>query len=201
MTTDRLAQLESDKPAALNAEIAKLRAERPAPPLPPVKDEGVRVVPILTEPSSLPRLKEVERLYNAVRGLSPWPEALVDRYDDARPFRGFSSALRWVQSMPRADRPNGKVALSYWIDCGKNRRRDRNCMTSDLSANALVLAVFAAGDVCYCPANSQLGVVWEIGLLEYGGRAAAPDAWRRVMREGGSATPCRRRHRRVGWRR
>ena len=60
-------------------------------------------------------------------------------------------------------------------------------MTSDLSANALVLAVFAAGDVCYCPANSQLGVVWEIGLLEYGGRAAAPDAWRRVMREGGSA--------------
>ena len=108
MTTDRLAQLEA-KAAALNAEIAKLRAERPAPPLPPVKDEGVRVVPILTEPSSLPRLKEVERLYNAVRGLSPWPEALVDRYDDARPFRGFSSALRWVQSMPRAE---GRTAKS-----------------------------------------------------------------------------------------
>ena len=182
--TDRLAQLEAQA-ASLNAEIAKLKAERPAPP-PLVKDE-VRIVPLLAEPSSLPNLKEMEKLFNCVKSLSPWPEALHDRYDETRPLRGFGSAFRWVQSMPRSDRPNGKVALSFWTDCCKNWLRDRNCMTSDLSVNGLVLACFAAGDVCYCPANFQLGVLWEVGLLEYGGRAASPDAWRKIMREGASA--------------
>ena len=43
MSTDRLAQLEAQA-ASLNAEIAKLRAERPAAPPPsPPRAEGVRM--------------------------------------------------------------------------------------------------------------------------------------------------------------
>ena len=173
MMTDRIAALEAQI-TSMQVELAKLKVEQPAPPK--VEEEGVRVITLLPEPSDLPNLREMEKLYAAVRGLSPWPEALVDRYDDGRPFRGFSSALRWVQSMPRAERPNGRVAMSYWIDCCKNWLRDRNCMASDLSVNGLVLACFAAGDVCYCPANSQLGVVWEVGIPRI--RWQAGKSWR-----------------------
>jgi hypothetical protein len=184
--TDRLAELEA-KAFALNAEIAALKAGRTAPP-PPVRDEGVvRVVPLLIERNDMPTLREMEKLYSAVKALSPWPQTLVDRFDDSRPFRGFASCFRWLANMPRADRPNGKVALSYWMDVCRGWLRARNSVASDLDANALVLAVLASGDVPYCPANAQLGVTWEIALLEYGGKPANADAWRRVLKEGASA--------------
>jgi hypothetical protein len=187
MTTDRLAQLEAQA-ATLNAEIAALKAGRAAPPPPPPKDEGARVVPILAERTDgMPSLKELERLYAAVRNLSPWPEALVDRYDDGRPFRAFSVSFRWLMNVPRSDRPNGKVALSYWLDTCRTWLRARNAMTSDLNVNALILACYACGDVAYCPADPQLGVTWEIGILEYGGRPADPAAWRRILTGGASA--------------
>jgi hypothetical protein len=121
-----------------------------------------------------------------VRNLSPWPQTLVDRFDDNRPFRGFSSAFRWLANVPRTDRPNGKVALSYWMDVCRGWLRARNSVASDLDANALILAVLASGDVAYCPANHQLGAVWELGLVEFGGRPASPDGWKRILREGAS---------------
>jgi hypothetical protein len=184
--TDRLAQLEAQA-ATLNAEIAKLRAERPAPP-PPVKDvREVSVTAVLDERSDLPDLKQMQKLFAIVKPLSPWPSALHDRFDEHRPFRAFSSTLRWMMNVPRADRPNGKVALSYWLDVARGWLRARNSVASDLDANALILAVLASGDVAYCPANHQLGAVWELGLVEFGGRPASPDGWKRILREGASA--------------
>jgi len=184
--TDRIAALEAQA-AAITAEIAKLKAERPAAPPPPPRDE-VRIVAINDERSDgMPTLRELEKLYAAVRTLSPWPEALVDRYDDHRPFRGFSSAFRWVQNMPRAERPNGRVALSFWIDVCRSWLRARDSVASDLGANALILACYACGDISYCPADLQLGVTWEIGIIEYGGRPADPTAWRRILTGGASA--------------
>jgi hypothetical protein len=148
----------------------------------------VRVLQLNNEiTSGMPNLRGMERLYAAVRNLSPWPEALRDRYDDGRPFRAFSSCFRWIMNVPRADRPNGKVALSYWIDVCQTWLRARNSVGSDLNVNALILATFAVGDVHYCPADPQLGVTWEIGLLEYGGRAATPDAWRKILAGGAAA--------------
>jgi hypothetical protein len=182
--TDRIAALET-KIAEAQAEIAALKAGKAAsPPLPP-RDE-VRIVPLLTERSDLPTLREMEKLYSAVKALSPWPSALTDRFDDSRPFRGFTSAFRWLANVPRTDRPNGKVALSYWMDVCRGWLRARNSVASDLDANALILAVLAS-DVAYCPANPQLGVVWELGLVEFGGKPASPDAWRRILTGGASA--------------
>jgi hypothetical protein len=197
ITDNRIAELE----AKLNAAQAELQAlksgksgkvDMDAMPssqalttAPEKRD--VSVTAVLNERTDLPNLRELEKLYAAVRHLSPWPEALHDRYDDGRPFRGFSSAFRWVQNMPRADRPNGRVALSYWQDVASHWLRARNAMTSDPGVNSLVLACLAAGDVVYCPANAQLGVTWELGLLEFGGKPASPDAWRRVM-AGGAAS-------------
>jgi hypothetical protein len=148
----------------------------------------VRVLQINNEiTSGMPNLRELEKLYSIVRNLSPWPSALTDKFDENRPFRGFSSAFRWVMNVPRADRPNGKVALSYWLDVARGFLRARNSVASDLDANGLILACYACGDVKYCKADPQLGVTWEIGLLEYGGKPADPTAWRRVLTGGASA--------------
>ena len=90
-------------------------------------------------------------------------------------------------NVPRADRPNGRVSLPFWLDVARGWLRLRGAMVSDLNANALILGTFAVGDIAYCPANSQLGVTWELGLLEFGGKPASPDSWRRVLTGGASA--------------
>jgi hypothetical protein len=182
--TDRLAELEAQA-ATLNIEIAKLRAERPAPPPPPPREE-VRVVALNTERSDgLPNLAELEKLYSAVKHLAPWP--LNNKYDEDKPFRGFCSCVRWLSNKGRVEQPNPRFALSFWLDQCKNWLRDRNSMTGDISANELVMSVFAAGDVKYVAANAQLGFTWELALSEHSGRPASPDAWRRILREGASA--------------
>lgn len=128
----------------------------PAPPPPPVRDEGVRVLHVLDERSDLPDLKQMQKLFAVVKPHSR-PQALNDKFDPDRPFRAFSSTFRWLQNMGRTERPNGKVALSFWLDTCRTWLRARNCMTGDLDVNALVLAVFAAGDVVYVPADGAWG--------------------------------------------
>jgi hypothetical protein len=184
--TTTLAELKAEA-ARLNVRIAELEGNNNRVTPPPVEDRGVRVVELLHERTDGPTLREMEKLYAAVRNLSPWPQALVDRYDESRPFRGFAASFRWLMNVPRADRPNGKVSLSFWLDTCRIWMRARNAMTSDLSANALILATFAVGDVHYCPADPQLGVTWEIGLLEFGGKLASPDSWKRILTGGAAA--------------
>jgi hypothetical protein len=186
MTTTTVAELKAEA-ARLNARIAELESGKSAP-APEPRVEGSRVIPLLSERTDgMPNLREMERLFSTVKALSPWPSALVDKYDDTRPLRGFSSCFRWLANMPRADRPNGKVALSYWLDVARGWLRARNAMASDLDVNALILAALACGDIPYCPGNPQLGVVWEIGILEFGGKAADVTAWRRILKEGAAA--------------
>jgi hypothetical protein len=186
---DHLAELERQA-AKLNAEIAKLKAERPAPPPLPPKDEGLRIVQLNNEVTAgLPDLKQTEKLFAIVKPHSPWPQTLHDKFDEFRPLRAFSSAFRWVQNVGRTERPNGKFALNFWCDTCRLWLRSRNSVGSDLDANALVLACLAAGDVVYTPANPALGHVWELGLVEFGGKPANTDAWRAVMTSGTILTP------------
>jgi hypothetical protein len=187
---DRLAELESQA-AQLNAEIAKLKAEQPAPPRPP-RDEGARVIQINNEiTSGLPDLKQMQRLFSIVRPRSPWPSALADRFDPDRPFRAFGSAFRWAANMRRIPQPDSKRALSYWCDGCRLWLRERNCVASDLDANALVLAILAQGDVGYTPADPGRGWVWELALHEHVGRRADPDAWRTMLATGNVLPPSR----------
>jgi hypothetical protein len=183
--TDRLAALEAQA-AALNAEIAALRATQPAPPPRPPRDDGVRVTELLTEcTAGMPTPKELQLLYGAVMHLAPWP--LADKYDERKPFRGFCSAFRWLSNKGRTDVPNSKYALSFWLDNCRSWLRARDAMANDVNAGALILATYAHGDVKYCPANAALGCVWELALAEYAGKPASPDSWKRILREGASA--------------
>jgi hypothetical protein len=180
--TDRLAELEA-KALALSAEISALRAIQPAPPPRPPKDEGVvRVEPLFTESTGgMPTLKELEKLFAAVKHLAPWP--LQNKHDDQRPFRGFCSSFRWLANKGRIEQPNPRFAFAFWLDNCRGWLRERNVMVNDIDASTLILAMYAQGDVKYVPA---LGHVWELGLAEHSGKPAA-DGWKRIIREGASA--------------
>jgi hypothetical protein len=187
MTTPTLAELKAEA-ARLNARIAELEGINNRVMPPPPRDEGVRILHVLNERTDgMPDLRQTEKLFSIVKPLSPWRQALHDKFDEHRPFRAFSSCFRWLANVPRTDRPNGRVALSYWNDTCRTWLRARNSVASDLDLNAMILAVFAAGDIAYCPANAQLGTVWELGIVEYGGRPADATAWRRVLAEGAAA--------------
>jgi hypothetical protein len=184
--TDKLAELEA-KAAALAAEIATLKAGQPGPaPRPPRDERSVSVVPIFDERvEGMPTLKDLQRLFEIVRPLAPWP--LQVQYDEHKPFRGFCSCFRWLANKGRIEQPNPKFALSFWIDQCKGWSRDRNSIANDVDAPTMILAAYAQGDLRYCPANAALGHTWELALSEYAGRPASPDSWKRVL-AGGAAS-------------
>jgi hypothetical protein len=182
--TDRLAELERQA-AAIQSEIAQLKAGRVSPQPQPPKDDGVRIIAVNDERvDGLPNLREMQKLFAAVKHLAPWP---LDAGDPDKPFRGFAASFRWLLNKGRSEQPNGKFALSFWIDNAKTWLRARNSVASDIDATTLVLAAYAQGDVRYVPANPALGYVWELGLAEHGGKPANADAWRRVLREGAAS--------------
>jgi hypothetical protein len=201
--TDRLAQLEAQA-AALSAEIAALKAGRPlktagkpedlGPSVKAFEDKrGVTISQVITETTIGPSLQEARKLFTIVKPLAPWK--LDDRYDEDRPFRAFCAALRWAQNVGRADEPNSKVALSFWLDHARNWLRARNAVGGEIDANVLIMAVMASGDIPYQRADPSQGRLWEIGLRAYGGRPASADAWRAVMTTGnilGPSRPARR---------
>lgn len=190
MNTDRIAMLEAQA-AALAAEIAALKAGKAAKPAPqPIEEGGIRVVELLTETSALPTHAEMKKLFATVRNFSPGK--LDDKYDPDKPFRGFCAAFRWLANQGRTELPNKKYAISYWLDCCHTWLRQRDVIANDVGGNELVLAVLAAGDVCYVRGDLSVGCVWELGLHEYYKRGRpASDAWRNVMATGNVLTPTR----------
>jgi hypothetical protein len=174
--TDRLARLEAQT-AVLNSEIAKLRAERPAPPQPP-RDE-VRIVQVVDERSDLPTLADMRKLYNVVKHRVP--EAKT--HDPDAGFRGFCGAFRYVSNCGRIAAPNARLGVGYFIDDMKGWLRLRNAMTIDTTGSSFIAAALASGDILYVPHNSMMGHVWEFGIVppNHGGKPADANGWRKVL--------------------
>jgi hypothetical protein len=184
MTT--LAELKAEA-ARLNARIAELESGKAVPQSEP--REGARVVALNNElTAGMPDLRQTEKLFNIVRPHSPWPQALVNKWDETKPLRGFSVALRWILNMQRTERPNGRVALSYYSDVCRTWLRKRNSV-ADHDVNSIVLAAFACGDVSYVVGDGQVGTVWELSLCEFGGRPADLGGWKRVLDTGNILAP------------
>lgn len=172
-----------DQIAVLEKQLAELKKQVGRPgrddPLPSVKafeEPGVRIVELISETAAMPNLGEMKRLFGVVRPLAPGK--LDDKYDEDRPFRGFCAAFRWVQNQNRIETPNPRLALTYWLDDCRAWLRQRNCVANDVDGNAFVLAIYAAGDVCYVPHDLSRGQLWEFGLHEHYGRG--PQSFRRV---------------------
>jgi hypothetical protein len=182
--TDRLQQLELQA-AKLAAEIAVLKAGKPAPPPPPPRDE-VRIVALNTERTSgMPNLAELRRLFDIVRHRVPEQKS----HDPDRPFRGFLAAYRYVANCGRIAAPNSKLGLGYWMDDLKQWLHQRDAMTLDVTGSSFIAAVLASGDISFVPHDSMRGFVWEFGIVppNHGGKPAS-DAWKRVL-EGSVLAP------------
>ena len=175
--------------AALEAELAALKAERPAPAPAAQKDEqGARVIQLNDEiTSGLPSLDQLRKLFSIVRNKVPQ----VKSHDDDAAFRGFTAAYRFVANCGRLTAPNPKVTIGWWCDEMKAWSRARNAMTIDLNGSSFIAAVLASGDVIYVPFNGDLGHAWEVGLLSpsHNGGTPATDAWKTVLSTGNVRAP------------
>jgi len=186
MTDDRIAKLEATINAA-QAELQAFKAGGKAQPPPPPKDE-VRILQLNTERSDgMPNLDQMRKLFSIVRHKVPQ----VKGADDDAAIRGFSGAFRYVSNCGRIAAPNTKYSLGWWGEDMKFWLRARNAMTNDVTGASFIAAVMASGDVLYVPHDSNLGHVWEFGIVppHYGGKPAS-DAWKRVL-EGSVLAPSR----------
>src|SRR5271167_1389312 len=58
----------------------------------------------------------VERHRQSITAKIVVAAALVQNTTGKLPFRAFCGAYRWLANQGRTERPNGKFALSYWLD-------------------------------------------------------------------------------------
>ena len=161
--TDRIAALEQ-KIAEAQLELQALKSGKAAPPPPPPRDE-VRVVALNDEHTSdLPSLDQMRKLFSIVRHRVPEQKS----HDPDQPFRGFCAAFRYVSNCGRIAAPNGKVSITWFLDGMKTWLRVRNAMTGDVTGSSFIAAVLASGDILFVPHDSNLGHVWEFGIVPPG---------------------------------
>jgi hypothetical protein len=176
---DRLAQLEAQA-AALQAEIAALKAGAPVKPAAPPERRGVEIRQSITERSDGPSYEELKRLLKVVQPMVPGADK-VNKYDPDTLLRGFASCFRRVSNLGRIPAPNPKYAISWWVDETKTWLRARNVVTTDVGGVAFVAAVIASGDIAYQMPDPTRGALFECALVPYGGKPAVGDAWRKVL--------------------
>jgi hypothetical protein len=182
---DRIAALEH-KIAEAQAELAALkRGEAPKPaPQPDVRP----LMSYLTSPSNFqrPTEKELRRLAAVVVGKYPKLGArkslrglLDDEFDDD--FRnGFAWAFERLGFIGRAEKPDTRRYIEHWLnDCKDWLALHRPYHCGDISG-AFMCAAIAHGDVPYIVGDMSRGVVWSVGLTNFGGTLAS-DAWKRVL--------------------
>jgi hypothetical protein len=184
--TDRLAELEAQA-ATLNIEIAKLRAERPAPPpTQPPKDEGPRIV-LLEERTTFvrPTLGDLRKLYGIVCNKYPqfrprWSPARFADQDEDEFFAGFEWSFERLGNLGRLGAPDTRRYVNHWVEETKDwLRLHRPAHRGNIGAGFLA-AVLAHGDIAYTVGDADRGVVWSIGVTPYGGKLAS-DAWKLVL--------------------
>jgi hypothetical protein len=180
----RIAELEAQV-ATQATEIADLRSRLPVPRIvrPPV-EEGVSI----THPSPVssyiaPSEKELERLYAAVFARHPGLEpTFVGKFADedfAYCFRSFRCAFTRIGFLGRADVPDHKRYLSFWVDEADDWLRSHRMTDRDTGAGYFIAAI-AHGDVPYALTDA-FGNRAAVGLRTWGGKPAT-DHWRRVLK-------------------
>jgi hypothetical protein len=183
--TDRLAELERQA-AALADEIAALKAGQPKP-APQPRDERP-LISYIESPSHFvrPTSKELRRLADVV--IAKYPKlgprrslrgTLDDEFDDD--FQnGFVWSFERLGFPMRSERPDTRHYVEHWLNNTKDwlaMHRPNHC--GNIGAGFLA-AVLAHGDIPHTPADVSRGVVWSVGLTNFGGKLAS-DAWRRVL--------------------
>jgi hypothetical protein len=186
MTDQRIAEIEA-KIAEAQAEIAALKAGRPAAPSPP-KHEGARIVQVLDERSEGPNLAELKKLFSIVRHRVP--ERKTHDADQSNRDPAVS-ARRRGRNLRQSDTRRETLGKPWWIEGMTDWLRARNAMTRDVDGASFVAATMASGDILFVPHDSTMGYVWEFAIVPpgHGGGKPASDAWRTVLSTGNVLPP------------
>jgi hypothetical protein len=196
--TSRLEALEaafeeqSAKTAALESELAALKAQQNTPPAPakiapkPVEPEGTTVFyPPPRSDFVMPSSDELKRLREIV--LRKFPKLapdITDRWADnneAKFARQFDAAFKALGAMHRADKPDKKRYVSFFVDHAEDSLKALGAY-ADIGP-AFLPACLAHGDIPISDWRID-GVVLELGLNIYRIGRPATDAWRRVLATG-----------------
>jgi hypothetical protein len=186
---------QAEQIVALQAQITELKARfdaKDAPPAPvkiavkPLEDEGTRVsYPTPVSTFVMPSSSELKQLCDIV--LRKFPRLAPDMSDrwadnnEVKFAKQFAAAFRAVGMMHRADKPDKKHYVSYFIDHGDDLLRALG--PSAEIGPAFLPACLAHGDVPISDWRLD-GVVLEIGLNIFRIGRPATDAWRRVLSTG-----------------
>jgi hypothetical protein len=167
---------------ALKANVAALEGLlRPPPPRRQIRDERpLTTYPIQPLVDTAPSREEAQRLRAIV--LDRFPQLQPpDGVNEERSLDAFCAALSYVGSKRRAEKPNSKYALSWFLQECRQWLQGRS-ISVDVTGKDFIAAVVAAGDVKFVVGDRLLGTVWEFGLEAHGVRKGEGlDAWRNVL--------------------
>ena len=185
MSTERIQQLERQV-ASLTAEIAQLKAGKPAARVtPPPKDDqrGVSVSIVETaQPIEMPSDAELSRLMTIVH----------EKYSQLRPadrtdighadfFDGFNAAFTRIAYLKRTPLPDIKHYVSWHTDECQEWLRLHCPGARGRIAAAYLTAILASGDIPYTVGDPNTGTVWAVGVSSFTGKPATA-AWKKVLR-------------------
>src|SRR6516165_5080011 len=180
---------------ATQAEIASLKAERPAGPVdqPPQRhvdpDRNRPLVTILAEQTKFikPTGSELRKIYNVVLKAYPQlgPHKSVAHawtsVSEAEHYAGYASSFERLGFIGRTVQPDTRRYLGHWTsDCRVWLSLHRPRRYYGNVGAGFLAAVLAHGDVPFTAANPAQGVVWSLGLTTYGGTMAT-DKWKNVL--------------------
>jgi hypothetical protein len=190
MPTDR------QRIAALEAEVAELRAAKSPPTRKPIEEEGARVLmgpgalglPTLTFPKAeeYSRLREIVEKSFPHLGFVARSQRFADMDEDEH-VSGFRTAFAYLatlerlETLPRADR-----YASWWIGCAEEWARSVG-MRTGIPLRSFTAAVAAHGDILFSGLDNNA----TFGVRQGGGDRGRRygDAWRDVLRTGKLLAP------------
>lgn len=191
----RVIELERQVAQLTELHQAELAVKAVAPRPRAIDDRGVRIT-YLAEPNAfqMPGEDDLKTLYEIVLNRCPYlcpskqTRPFIDD-NDRDGFKDFCNSFLRLGNLGRADKPNQKLALSWWLqECGD--WLSPRSLPKISKADAFLAAVIAHGDIPYvAPAND--GSTWEFALEPYSRGRRATDGWRKVL-GGEILTPLRR---------
>jgi hypothetical protein len=176
-----LARLDALEVRVAELEADKALSKRPPQPRPLRIEEGVRIsYPAPVSSFVMPSISELQQLLAIV--YHRYPRLAPEFHEELAFFEGFSRAFLYVGNIGRADEPNGKVSVLWWLDHCRDWLKRSN-VQGDVLGACFMAACLAQG-VDYIADDPGQGTVWTFALKAYGGRPEKGDGWRAVLATG-----------------
>jgi hypothetical protein len=157
-------------------------------PKPVDPDINRPLVTYLPEPTRFvrPTAGELREIYDTVLtkhpSLGPYRSITnpIGSVTETEHYQGFCSAFERLGHIGRAAQPDTKHYVSHWAaEAADWLKRHRPGHHGNIGSGFLC-AVLAHGDIAYVVGDGARGVVWSVGLTQYGGTTAS-DKWRDVL--------------------